>query len=134
MNVNVLEGSVCDLKQELSDLEQDVKRRRARFAEMFEAYRKAYNIHRDSILADAQMNLKEFHGDHPELTKTELSIVWLIFMDCSRETICELLSITQGYYYQRRSAINQILNQQAKEGEALEDTINRLMRQYLENK
>ena len=122
---------VSSLEQEDSDLERDVKKRKERFMVLFEEYKKGYTANWDTMLADAQANLVELHKAYPELTKTDLTIIWLTFMDCSRNTICELMSVTQKYYYQRKSVIQRILGIDPKLVESWHKPLEKIVRRYI---
>ena len=116
MDVDELEQDVCELEenvnnleQEVCDLERDIKKRKERFNCLFEDYRKVYKANRETIFAEALSNLSEMHKAYHELKKTDLAIIWLTFMDYSRNSICELINISQTYYYQRKSIIHHVL-------------------------
>ena len=129
--VSGLEQNVDDLEQEVSELERDVKKRKERFMVLFEEYRKGYTANWDTMSADAQANLVELHKAYPELTKTDLTIIWLTFMDCSRNTICELMNVTQQYYYQRKSIIQQILGIDPKQVKSWHKPLEKIVRRYI---
>lgn len=84
------------------------------------------------MVADALMNLDELHKAYPELTKTDLAIIWLTFMSCSRDSICDLLNVTKKYYYQRKSLIQRILDISLTEGETWHRPLEKIVRIYLE--
>ena len=130
-NVGELVQEVSCLEQEVSDLERDVKKRKERFMVLFEEYKKGYIANWDTMLADAQANLVELHKAYPELTKTDLTIIWLTFMDCSRNTICELMNVTQQYYYQRKSIIQQILGIDPKQVKSWHKPLEKIVRRYI---
>ena len=130
-NVGELVQEVNSLEQEVSDLERDVKKRKERFMVLFEEYKKGYTANWDTMSADAQANLVELHKAYPELTKTDLTIIWLTFMDCSRNTICELMSVTQKYYYQRKSVIQRILGIDPKLVESWHKPLEKIVRRYI---
>ena len=130
-NVGELVQEVSSLEQEVSDLERDVKKRKERFMVLFEEYKKGYTANWDTMSADAQTNLVELHKAYPELTKTDLTIIWLTFMDCSRNTICELMSVTQKYYYQRKSVIQRILGIDPKLVESWHKPLEKIVRRYI---
>ena len=130
-NVGELVQEVSSLEQEVSDLERDVKKRKERFMVLFEEYKKGYTANWDTMSADAQANLVELHKAYPELTKTDLTIIWLTFMDCSRNTICELMSVTQKYYYQRKSVIQRILGIDPKLVESWHKPLEKIVRRYI---
>ena len=130
-NVGELEQEVCSLEQEVSDLERDVKKRKERFMVLFEEYKKGYDVNWKTMAADAQTNLVELHKAYPELTKTDLTIIWLTFMDCSRDTICELINVSQNYYYQRKSIIQRILGIDVNETESGHKSLDKIVRKYI---
>jgi hypothetical protein len=84
------------------------------------------------MFADAQMNLIELHKVYPELTKTDLAIIWLTFMDCSRDAICDLLNITKKYYYQRKSMIQKTLGIVLEEGGTWHKPLEKIVRRYIQ--
>lgn len=129
--VTGLEQNVGNLEREVSDLERDVEKRKERFLALFEEYKKGYGANRDTMFADAQMNLVELHKVYPELTKTDLTIIWLTFMSCSRDSICDLLNITKKYYYQRKSVIQRILDISLAEGETWHKSLETIVRRYI---
>jgi hypothetical protein len=122
---------VGNLEQEVSDLERDVEKRKERFSVLFDEYKKEYGANRETMFADAQMNLIELHKVYPELTKTDLAIIWLTFMDCSRDMICDLMNITQKYYYQRKSLIQQILGIPIRNEEGWNKTLESIVMRYI---
>ena len=130
--VSGLEQNVGNLEQEVSDLERDVEKRKERFSVLFDEYKKEYGANRDTMFADAQMNLIELHKVYPELTKTDLAIIWLTFMDCSRDAICDLLNITKKYYYQRKSMIQKTLEIVLKEGGTWHKPLEKIVRRYIQ--
>lgn len=130
--VSGLEQNVGNLEQEVSDLERDVEKRKERFSVLFDEYKKEYGANRDTMFADAQMNLIELHKVYPELTKTDLAIIWLTFMDCSRDMICDLLNITKKYYYQRKSVIQKTLGIVLKEGGTWHKPLEKIVRRYIQ--
>ena len=130
--VSGLEQNVGNLEQEVSDLERDVEKRKERFSVLFDEYKKEYGANRETMFADAQMNLIELHKVYPELTKTDLAIIWLTFMDCSRDAICDLLNITKKYYYQRKSVIQKTLEIVLKEGGTWHKPLEKIVRRYIQ--
>jgi hypothetical protein len=131
LNVSHLEGNVNNLEQEVSNLERDIQKRKERFSNLFEEYRKVYKAHRDTIFADALSNLSEMHLAYPELKKTDLTIIWLTFMDCSRDSICEVINISQKYYYQRKSIIHRVLGIPVRDGESWHKSLEKIVRGYI---
>lgn len=130
--VSGLEQNVGNLEREVSDLERDVEKRKERFSVLFDEYKKGYGANRETMVADALVNLDELHKVYPELTKTDLTIIWLTFMDCSRDAICDLLNITQKYYYQRKSVIQRILGVVFKDGETWHKSLDKIVRRYIQ--
>ena len=131
-NVNNLEGNVSELKEEVSNLERDIEKRKERFNGLFEEYRKVYKAHRNTIITEALTNLSEIHKAYPDLKKTDLAIIWLTFMDCSRDAICEVLNVSQTYYYQRKSIIHHILNIPVRDGDTWHKTLEKIVRKYIQ--
>jgi hypothetical protein len=131
LNVSHLEGNVNNLEQEVSNLERDIQKRKERFSNLFEEYRKVYKAHRDTIFADALSNLSEMHKAYPELKKTDLAMIWLTFMDCSRDSICEVINISQTYYYQRKSIIHRVLGIPVRDGESWHKSLEKIVRGYI---
>ena len=131
LNVSHLEGNVNNLEQEVSNLERDIQKRKERFIGLFEEYRKVYKAHRETIFAEALSNLSEMHLAYPELKKTDLTIIWLTFMDCSRDSICEVINISQTYYYQRKSIIHRVLGIPVRDGESWHKPLEKIVRGYI---
>lgn len=129
--VSGLESEVSGLTQEVNDLELEVKKRKERFSALFDEYKKGYNASRENMVADALVNLDELHKAYPELKKTDLTIIWLTFMDCSRDSLCELLNITTKYYYQRKSIIQRVLGLSVEEGDTWHKPLDKLVRKYI---
>lgn len=129
--VSGLESEVSGLTQEVSDLELEVKKRKERFSALFDEYKKGYNASRKTMMADALANLDELHKTYPELKKTDLTIIWLTFMDCSRDSICDFLNITKKYYYQRKSIIQRVLGLSVEEGDTWHKPLDKLVRKYI---
>jgi hypothetical protein len=127
-----LKINVGDLEQEVSCLELDVMKRKERFSALFDEYKKGYNASRETMMADALVNLVELHKAYPELKKTDLTIIWLTFMSCSRDSICDLLNVTKKYYYQRKSVIQRILDISLAEGETWHKSLETIVRRYMQ--
>ena len=132
LNVSHLEGNVNNLEQEVSNLERDIKIRKKKFISLFEDYRKVYKAHRDTIFDEALSNLSEMHLAYPKLTKTDLTIIWLTFMNCSRDIICEAINISQTYYYQRKSIIHHVLGIPVRDGESWHKPLEKIVRKYIQ--
>ena len=130
--VTMMGKNMGDLEQEVSCLELDVMKRKERFSALFDEYKKGYNASRETMMADALVNLVELHKAYPELKKTDLTIIWLTFMSCSRDSICDLLNITKKYYYQRKSVIQRILDISLAEGETWHKSLETIVRRYMQ--
>jgi Sec-independent protein translocase protein TatA len=130
--VTMMGQNMGDLEQEVSCLELDVMKRKERFSALFDEYKKGYNASRETMMADALVNLVELHKAYPELKKTDLTIIWLTFMSCSRDSICDLLNITKKYYYQRKSVIQRILDISLAEGETWHKSLETIVRRYMQ--
>ena len=130
--VTMMEQNMGDLEQEVSCLELDVMKRKERFSALFDEYKKGYNASRETMMADALVNLVELHKAYPELKKTDLTMIWLTFMSCSRDSICDLLNITKKYYYQRKSVIQRILDISLAEGETWHKSLETIVRRYMQ--
>ncbi len=116
-------------KRDINVMEIDIAKRKERFNVLFEKHRADYKLDKGSVMTDAMRNLEKLHEAHPTLTRTEVAIIWLLFMKCSTDSICEILNITHNYYYQRKSAIYRTFGIRGKdEGEA---AIERIVREYL---
>ena len=130
--VTMMGKNMGDLEQEVSCLELDVMKRKERFSALFDEYKKGYNASRETMMADALVNLVELHKAYPELKKTDLTIIWLTFMSCSRDSICDLLNVTKKYYYQRKSVIQLILDISLAEGETWHKSLETIVRRYMQ--
>ena len=116
-------------KRDINVMEIDIAKRKERFNVLFEKHRSDYKLDKGSVMTDAMQNLEKLHEAYPTLTRTEVAIIWLLFMKCSTDSICEMLNITTNYYYQRKSAIYRTFGIRGKdEGEA---AIERIVREYL---
>ena len=118
-------------RKNINALEKEVVQRKERFSTLFEEYRKGYELHRDTIYTDATMNLKALHEDYPSLTKTDLAVIWLMFMDCDKDVVCSMLNISSRYYYNRKSIIQRTLNIKAKGAEPINKEIVKIVRMYI---
>ena len=115
-------------KRDLNKMELDVERKRERFNTLVEKYKSDYVMNKDSIMTDSMQNLEKLHEAYPSLTRTDISIVWLLFMNYPTTTICELLSISQNYFYQRKSIIYKTVNIKGKgSAKALEKIVKEYM-------
>ena len=116
-------------KRDINVMEIDIAKRKERFNVLFEKHKSDYKLDKGSVMTDAMRNLEKLHEAYPTLTRTEVAIIWLLFMKCSTDSICEMLNITTNYYYQRKSAIYRTFGIRGKdEGEA---AIERIVREYL---
>jgi hypothetical protein len=69
--------------------------------------------------------------DYPKMTNTDLAIIWLIFMNCDRDTISKLLNISSKYYYNRRSVIQKELEIQLDNSKETKVKIEQLIKKYI---
>ena len=115
-------------KQDIEVKEIDIAKRKERFNALFEKHKSDYKLDKGSVMTDAMQNLEKLHEAYPALTRTEVAIIWLLFMNCSTDSICEVLNITHNYYYQRKSAIYRILGISGKKAEG---AIDRIVREYI---
>lgn len=116
-------------KRDINELEIDITKRKERFNTLFEKHKSGYVLDKNSAMADAMRNLEKLHEAYPTLTRTEITIIWLLFMQCTSDAICELLNITHNYYYQRKSAIYRTLGMKGKN--ATEEAIQKIVRDYI---
>ena len=121
-------------KRNIGVLEVDIERRKERFNTLFERYKDGYVADRNTIFDDVKENLQVLNEDYPKLTNTDLAIVWLVFMNCSRDRICEMLNISSRYYYNRRSIIQKELGIQLDDSEQSRKRIERLIKKYISEK
>ena len=63
------------------------------------------NINRETIIFEANNILEKIRIRYPELTKTDIAIIWLLYLNKNKEFITNILSITDAYYFQRRTII-----------------------------
>lgn len=118
-------------KKNIGALEVDIERSKERFNMLFERYKEGYEVDKDTIFADARMNLQTMNDDYPKLTKTDLAIVWLIFMNCNRDMVCKMLNISSRYYYNRRSIIQRELKMQIDDSRESQKRIEQLVKKYI---
>ena len=116
-------------KRDINELEIDIAKRKERFNTLFEKHKSDYVLDKNSAMTEAMRNLEKLHEAYPSLTRTEITIIWLVFMKCTSERICELLSISQNYYYQRKSAIYRTLGKSGKE--ACDETLEKIVKEYI---
>ena len=112
----------------------DIQTRKERHNTLFERYKDGYEVDRDKIFDDVRENLQVLSKDYPKLTKTDLAIVWLVFMDCDRDMMCKMLNISSRYYYNRRSIIQKVLGIQLDDSEVSRRRIERLIKKYISEK
>lgn len=115
-------------KRNVDNLKMDVIKRKERFNAIFEKYKSNFVLDKNSVFTEAMQNLEKLQDEYPALTRTDVAIVWLLFMNCSSGTICELLSISQNYYYQRRSFICKVLN---ISGKISNEVLDKIVRKYI---
>lgn len=116
-------------KRDIDVKEIDIAKRKERFNTLFEKHREDYKMDKDNVLTEAMRNLEKLYEAYPTLTRTEVAIIWLLFMKCSSDSICEMLNITHNYYYQRKSAIYRTFGIRGKdEGEV---AIERIVKEYI---
>ena len=116
-------------KHDINERDMDIVKHKERFKTLFDKYKSDYNLDRATVMTEAMQNLEKLHEAYPSLTRTEVAIMWLLFMKCTTDTICELLNITHNYYYQRKTVIYRTLNIKSKEGS--ESAIEKIIREYL---
>ena len=116
-------------KRDINEKDMDIVKHKERFKTLFDKYKSDYNLDRATVMTEAMQNLEKLHEAYPSLTRTEVAIIWLLFMKCTTDTICELLNITHNYYYQRKTVIYRTLNIKSKEGS--ESAIEKIVREYL---
>lgn len=121
-------------KRNIGVLEVDIEKRKERFNTLFERYKDGYEVDRDKIFDDVRENLQVLNKDYPKLTKTDLAIVWLVFMNCDRDMMCKMLNISSRYYYNRRSIIQKVLGIQLDDSEVSRRRIERLIKKYISEK
>ena len=118
-------------KKNIGRLKVDIERRKERFNTLFERYKDGYEVEKDTIFVDARENLQAMNDDYSKLTKTDLAIVWLIFMNCNREDVCKMLNISSRYYYNRRSIIQRELKIQIDDSKESQKRIEQLVKKYI---
>ena len=116
-------------KRDITEKDIDIVKHKERFNALFEKHKSDYNLDRGTVMTDAMWNLEKLHEAYPSLTRTEVTIIWLLFMKCSSDSICEVLNITHNYYYQRKSAIYRTLGIKGKdEGQ---EAIEKIVKEYI---
>lgn len=116
-------------KNDIYKKEIEITKRKERFDALFEKHKSDYKMDKDTVMTDALRNLEKLHEAYPSLTRTDVTIIWLLFMKYSSDTICGVLSITLNYYYQRKSAIYRTFGIKGKdEGQ---EAIERIVKEYI---
>ena len=116
-------------KRDIDAKEIDIAKRKERFNALFEKHKSEdYKLDKGNVQTEAMQNLEKLHEAYPSLTRTEVAIIWLLFMNCSTDSICETLNITHNYYYQRKTAIYRTFN---IKGKGSENAIERIVREYI---
>ena len=116
-------------KNDIYKKEMEITKRKERFDALFEKHKSDYKMDKDTVMTDALRNLEKLHEAYPSLTRTDVTIIWLLFMKYSSDTICGVLSITLNYYYQRKSAIYRTFGIKGKdEGQ---EAIERIVKEYI---
>ena len=116
-------------KKDIYKKEIEITKRKERFDALFEKHKSDYKMDKDTVMTDALRNLEKLHEAYPSLTRTDVTIIWLLFMKYSSDTICGVLSITLNYYYQRKSAIYRTFGIKGKdEGQ---EAIERIVKEYI---
>ena len=118
-------------KRNIGALEIEIERRKERFNAMFERYKEGYEVEKETIFEDAKENLFALQEEYSKLTNTDLAILWLVFMNCDRNVICKLLSISSKYYYNRRSIIQRELKLQIDDSKESQKRIEQLVKKYI---
>ncbi|MEE1090235.1 MAG: hypothetical protein UH103_02300 [Paludibacteraceae bacterium] len=80
------------------------------------------------VMTESMQNLEKLHEAYPSLTRTEVAIVWLLFMRYSTDSICDVLNITHNYYYQRKTVIYRTFNIKGKDSE---NVIDKIVREHI---
>ena len=52
--------------------------------------------------------------------------------NCSRDSICDLLSVSQTYYYQRKSIIHHVLEIPVRDEDTWHKPLERIVRKYIQ--
>lgn len=116
-------------KNDIYTKEIEIAKRKERFDALFEIHKSDYKMDKGSVMTDALRNLEKLHEAYPSLTRTEVAIIWLLFMKYSSDSICDVLNITHNYYYQRKSAIYRTFGIRGKdEGQ---EAIERIVKEYI---
>ena len=115
-------------RRDIDVKEIDIAKRKERFNALFEIHKSDYKLNKGNAMTEAMQNLEKLHEAFPTLTRTEVTIIWLLFMNCSTDSICETLNITHNYYYQRKSAIYRALN---IKGKGAEKALERIVREFI---
>ena len=108
--------------------EIDIAKRKERFNVLFEKYKSDYKMDKGEVMTESMQNLEKLHEAYPTLTRTEVAIVWLLFMRYSTDSICDVLNITHNYYYQRKTVIYRTFNIKGKDSE---NVIDKIVREHI---
>jgi hypothetical protein len=108
--------------------EIDIAKRKERFNVLFEKYKSDYKMDKGEVMTESMQNLEKLHEAYPSLTRTEVAIVWLLFMRYSTDSICDVLNITHNYYYQRKTVIYRTFNIKGKDSE---NVIDKIVREHI---
>ncbi len=115
-------------RRDIDVKEIDIAKRKERFNALFEIHKSDYKLNKGNAMTEAMQNLEKLHEAFPTLTRTEVTIIWLLFMNCSTDSICETLNITHNYYYQRKSAIYRTLD---IKGKGAEKALEKIVREFI---
>ena len=63
------------------------------------------NINRETIVFESNNVLLKVKDLYPTLTKTDIAIIWLLYLKKDKKFITNIMSITDAYYFQRRTII-----------------------------
>ena len=63
------------------------------------------NINRETIVFESNNVLAKVKDLYPALTKTDIAIIWLLYLKKDKRFITNIMSITDAYYFQRRTII-----------------------------
>ena len=63
------------------------------------------NINRETIVFESNNVLLKVKDLYPALTKTDIAIIWLLYLKKDKKFITNIMSITDAYYFQRRTII-----------------------------
>lgn len=63
------------------------------------------NINRETIVFESNNVLSKVKDLYPALTKTDIAIIWLLYLKKDKKFITNIMSVTDAYYFQRRTII-----------------------------